>query len=266
MEARSRLRSSRRTRKLVGPRDRRWCTREGDGSAADADVLAVVAVVAARSDATTPFGGVRGWRARSAGGETGGRRVGARATRSRSQVCCAACASRLLLPLLVLAFAAVVSGCGGGQRQRRLERSAQRGRADLQRALRRLPHLRRRDTRRAPPRTSSGQERKDGPNFNQRKEQYEDVLYAIQNGGFSSGPMPQNIVVGDEAEGRRLLRGHVLGPGRRPGPEPGRRHGDLRRRPTDCKDAAAELGERVLDVKAIRRDPEPVLRRTRAPR
>jgi mono/diheme cytochrome c family protein len=43
-------------------------------------------------------------------------------------------------------------------------------------------------------------ERKDGPNFNQRKEQYEDVLYAIQNGGFSSGPMPQNIVTGDEAK------------------------------------------------------------------
>ena len=43
-------------------------------------------------------------------------------------------------------------------------------------------------------------EYKDGPNFNQRKESYEDVLYAIRNGGFSSGPMPQNIVVGEEAE------------------------------------------------------------------
>ena len=45
-----------------------------------------------------------------------------------------------------------------------------------------------------------GSERKDGPNFNVRKEQYADVLYAIQNGGFSSGPMPQNIVVGREAQ------------------------------------------------------------------
>jgi hypothetical protein len=26
------------------------------------------------------------------------------------------------------------------------------------------------------------------------------VLYAIRNGGFSSGPMPQDIVVGEEAE------------------------------------------------------------------
>jgi mono/diheme cytochrome c family protein len=43
-------------------------------------------------------------------------------------------------------------------------------------------------------------ELKDGPNFNQRKEEYDQVLYAIRNGGFSSGPMPQNIVVGKEAE------------------------------------------------------------------
>jgi len=41
---------------------------------------------------------------------------------------------------------------------------------------------------------------KDGPNFNQRVEQYPDVLYAIRNGGFSSGPMPQDIVVGRQAQ------------------------------------------------------------------
>lgn len=38
-----------------------------------------------------------------------------------------------------------------------------------------------------------------GPNFDQRKESYEDVLFAIHNGGFSGAIMPQNIVVGDEA-------------------------------------------------------------------
>ena len=43
-------------------------------------------------------------------------------------------------------------------------------------------------------------ERKDGPNFNERKERVEDVLYAIRNGGFSSGPMPQNLVTGDDAQ------------------------------------------------------------------
>jgi mono/diheme cytochrome c family protein len=40
----------------------------------------------------------------------------------------------------------------------------------------------------------------DGPNFNQRAEEKDQVLYAIRNGGFSSGPMPQDIVVGEEAE------------------------------------------------------------------
>ena len=43
-------------------------------------------------------------------------------------------------------------------------------------------------------------ERKDGPNFNERKETVEDVLYAIRNGGFSSGPMPQNILTGEDAQ------------------------------------------------------------------
>ena len=43
-------------------------------------------------------------------------------------------------------------------------------------------------------------ENKDGPNFNQRKEDVDDVLYAIRNGGFSTGPMPQDILVGQDAQ------------------------------------------------------------------
>jgi mono/diheme cytochrome c family protein len=42
--------------------------------------------------------------------------------------------------------------------------------------------------------------RNQGPNLNQRVESTDDVLYAIRNGGFSGAIMPQNIVVGDEAE------------------------------------------------------------------
>jgi len=42
--------------------------------------------------------------------------------------------------------------------------------------------------------------RTQGPNLDQRTESYEDALFAIQNGGFSGAIMPQNIVVGDEAE------------------------------------------------------------------
>ena len=39
-----------------------------------------------------------------------------------------------------------------------------------------------------------------GPNFNFRKENVEQVLFAIRNGGFSGAIMPQNIVVGDDAQ------------------------------------------------------------------
>jgi hypothetical protein len=42
-------------------------------------------------------------------------------------------------------------------------------------------------------------EYKDGPNFDQRKVTANCALYAIRNGGFSSGPMPQNIVTGAQA-------------------------------------------------------------------
>jgi mono/diheme cytochrome c family protein len=46
----------------------------------------------------------------------------------------------------------------------------------------------------------TSRERVDGPNLDQRKEDVQSVLYAIRNGGFSGAIMPQNIVVGDEAD------------------------------------------------------------------
>lgn len=42
--------------------------------------------------------------------------------------------------------------------------------------------------------------RTNGPNFNVRKEKPEQVLYAIRNGGFSGAVMPENIVVGSDAQ------------------------------------------------------------------
>ena len=39
-----------------------------------------------------------------------------------------------------------------------------------------------------------------GPNFNIRKEKPEQVLYAIENGGFSGAIMPENILVGGQAQ------------------------------------------------------------------
>jgi mono/diheme cytochrome c family protein len=43
-------------------------------------------------------------------------------------------------------------------------------------------------------------ERVDGPNFNTRSETVDYVLYAIRNGGASGAIMPENIVVGEEAQ------------------------------------------------------------------
>lgn len=39
-----------------------------------------------------------------------------------------------------------------------------------------------------------------GPNLDQRKVSYADALFAIHNGGASGAVMPQNIIVGSDAE------------------------------------------------------------------
>ena len=47
---------------------------------------------------------------------------------------------------------------------------------------------------------SNQEERIAGPNLNARRETKDQVLFAIRNGGFSGAIMPQNIVVGKDAE------------------------------------------------------------------
>jgi cytochrome c551 len=48
--------------------------------------------------------------------------------------------------------------------------------------------------------TANRSQRVQGPDLDQRKETVADVLFAIRNGGFSGAIMPQNIVVGDDAQ------------------------------------------------------------------
>ncbi len=48
--------------------------------------------------------------------------------------------------------------------------------------------------------TGNRSSRTQGPNLDQRTETFESSLFAIQNGGYSGAIMPQNIVVGDDAE------------------------------------------------------------------
>lgn len=54
-------------------------------------------------------------------------------------------------------------------------------------------------------------ERTDGPNFDARRECVERVLYAIENGGFSGAIMPQNVVVGQQAQEVAQFVAHYAG-------------------------------------------------------
>ena len=64
-------------------------------------------------------------------------------------------------------------------------------------------------------------ERTQGPNLDQRTETYEDALFAIQNGGFSGAIMPQNIVVGSDAEALARFVAKYAGSEAEESPRPG---------------------------------------------
>jgi cytochrome c551 len=63
--------------------------------------------------------------------------------------------------------------------------------------------------------------RTQGPNLDQRTETYDDALFAIQNGGFSGAIMPQNIVVGIEAEAVARFVANYAGREAEVAPRPG---------------------------------------------
>ena len=64
-------------------------------------------------------------------------------------------------------------------------------------------------------------DRTQGPNLNERTETYDDALFAIQNGGFSGAIMPQNIVVGEEAEAVARFVAEYAGTEAESSPRPG---------------------------------------------
>ena len=97
--------------------------------------------------------------------------------------------------------------------------------------------------------------RTQGPNLDQRTETYEDALFAIQNGGFSGAIMPQNIVVGEEAQAGGPLRRRLRRPGRDRAATT--RVPDADGRPSPA-DRAARVGRAMLDLKLIREQPERV--------
>jgi cytochrome c551 len=57
-----------------------------------------------------------------------------------------------------------------------------------------------------------------GPNLNARRETKDQVLYAIRNGGFSGAIMPQNIVVGKDAEAVAAFVSEYAGKNAKPPP------------------------------------------------
>jgi mono/diheme cytochrome c family protein len=111
--------------------------------------------------------------------------------------------ARPLLACSLAALASVAIGCGNGTK---LE--PPKDQANLRHGAQ-LFHercggchtLTAADTRGSKPtgQVSAG-ERTNGPNFDVRKENREDVLYAIRNGGFSGAIMPANIVMGQDAQ------------------------------------------------------------------
>ena len=91
--------------------------------------------------------------------------------------------------------------------------------------------------------------RTNGPNFNIRKENVQQVLYAIRNGGFSGVIMPENIVRRRRRAGSGQLPRPVLGAQSAEDGRPSRSNFPPSRTP-----AAAG----VLDLKRIREDPDGV--------
>jgi mono/diheme cytochrome c family protein len=92
---------------------------------------------------------------------------------------------------------------------------------------------------------SNPEERVAGPNLDNRKETKDQVLYAIRNGGFSGSIMPQNIVVGEDAEAVAEFVAEYAGRSSEgpPGLTPGGGQNETRQAPSpDESGAASDAG------------------------
>jgi mono/diheme cytochrome c family protein len=102
---------------------------------------------------------------------------------------------------LSLLFAALAAGCGGEIEVPDDDQQARRGAELFNERCSGCHSLEAANAYGSKPEGQlQGGEETNGPNFNERKESREDVLFAIRNGGFSGQIMPANIVVGEDAE------------------------------------------------------------------
>ena len=121
----------------------------------------------------------------------------------RAPIICAAVRRATLLFACVAALGAVLSACGEGHKldPPKSETALRHGAELFHERCGGCHTLDAADTLGSKPvgHVAAG-ERTNGPNFDVRKENREDVLFAIRNGGFSGGIMPANVVMGKDAE------------------------------------------------------------------
>jgi mono/diheme cytochrome c family protein len=105
------------------------------------------------------------------------------------------------IAILCLLFAALAAGCGGEIEVAEDDQQARRGAELFNERCSGCHSLEAANAYGSKPEGQlQGGEETNGPNFNERKESRDDVLFAIRNGGFSGQIMPANIVVGEDAE------------------------------------------------------------------
>jgi mono/diheme cytochrome c family protein len=111
--------------------------------------------------------------------------------------------ARPLFACAAVALAAAASGCGGTQEigVKESDKAMRNGAELFSERCSGCHTLEEAKSRGSKPENQvAGGERTNGPNFDVRKENRDDVLFAIRNGGFSGAIMPANIVVGRDAE------------------------------------------------------------------
>jgi cytochrome c551 len=98
-------------------------------------------------------------------------------------------------------FAAIFAGCGGEIEVPESDQTAHRG-AELfyQRCSGCHTFTKANAYGSKPTGQLQGGERTNGPNFDVRKVNRDDALFAIRNGGFSGAIMPANVVTGEDAD------------------------------------------------------------------
>ena len=97
--------------------------------------------------------------------------------------------------------AALAAGCGGGIEVPESDRTAHRGAELFYERCSGCHTFKAANAYGSKPAGQlQGGERTNGPNFDVRKVDRDDALFAIRNGGFSGAIMPANIVTGEDAE------------------------------------------------------------------